>query len=281
MTLTRDQLEAAIVGELEERPKPPTELAHYVSFAGAVADRLRLGADAPELPAERPRFFDFRLEQDYRYPGGARKVRRRGGQVVRRDPSRVTGIVLHQTAVEYGLTRRQVEAASGDQDLAMARRGLEVACHAIAFRRGVFVATHPLEVHVNHGNGLNATTLGLEVDGRYAGLEDDPETAAREDLRTTWRGAPTKLDERTVETARAALRWLVEEGRREGMPITKIWAHRQSSATRRSDPGEALWRALVVDYAVPELGLTTAPELTVGDGRAIPREWDPAGTVAY
>ncbi len=279
--MTRDQLEAAIVAELEERPKPPAELRDRLSFAAAVADRLRLATKEAAGEVAGPVFYDLRREQDYRYPGGKPKARIRGGQVVRRSPRDVDGIVLHQTAVEYGLTQRQVDAAGGDKRLALARRGLDVACHAIAFRSGVYAATHPLEVHVNHGNGLNPRSLGLEVDGRYAGLEDDPATAAREDLKTTWGGSPTALSELTVETARAALRWLVEAGRAAGMPISKIWAHRQSSATRRSDPGEALWRAVVLDYAVPVLGLVTEPELVVGDGRAIPRAWDPAGRAGY
>jgi hypothetical protein len=229
------------------------------------------GAEGADLAA--PRFYDLRAEQDYQYPGDRRKARLRGGEPVLRDPRDVTGVVLHQTAVEYGLSARQIRAAGGDEDLALARRGLDVACHAIAFRRGIYVATHPLRNYVNHGNGYNASTLGLEVEGNYAGLESDP-------ARTTWRGEPTELTAQTIETARAALRWLVEAGWAEGMPLRRIYAHRQSSATRRSDPGEALWKALV-PWAEETLGLEAVPGDARGDGRPIPRQWDPRGSVAY
>lgn len=225
-----------------------------------------------------PGLYDLRAEQSTAH----KKTRVRGGRTVRRKPEAVTGIVLHQTAVNFGVSPHQVRAADGDEDLALARRGLNVACHAIAFRRGFFVATHPLVHYVSHGNGFNRYTLGLEVDGRYSGLADDPATLPREDVRTTWGGhEPTELTARTLETARAALRWLVEAGRAEGMPIETIYAHRQSSATRRSDPGELLWRELVLGYAVPVLGLRTDPGLVVGSGRPVPAAWDPGGFGPY
>ena len=276
---TRDALEAALVAELAERGG---RCADPVLLAQEVADRLRL-VEPVEVAAVafKPRRYDLRGEQDYRYPGGRKKARIRSGGPVHRDPAEVSGIVIHQTAVEFGTSARQRERSGGDDDLALARRGLDVACHAIAFRRGIYAVTHPLAVHVNHGNALNAKTLGLEIDGRYAGLEDDPSTVAREDLATTWGGTPTQLSERTVETAREALRFLVEEGRALGMPILDVWAHRQSSLTRRSDPGAAIWRAVVLDYAVPCLGLRVHNDTIVGSGYTIPTAWDPSASGDY
>jgi len=151
----------------------------------------------------------------------------------------------------------------------------------MAFRAGYFVAAHPLRAYVNHGNRFNASSLGLEIDGRYPGLMDDPETAAREDLRTTWGGEPTTLTDETVRAACAALGWLVTEGRAEGMPIEYVVAHRQSSDTRRSDPGEEIWRRVVLDFAVAELGLTPIRDSKWREGSPIPIEWDPDGIGSY
>src|SRR5690606_15395171 len=50
-----------------------------------------IGADSKPV-----RFYDLRAEQSIAH----KKTRRRGGVTVRRDPSTITGIVLHQTAVE-------------------------------------------------------------------------------------------------------------------------------------------------------------------------------------
>src|SRR5690606_7769198 len=154
------------------------------------------------VPEPAPRLYDLRREQRADAP----KTRRRAGRTVLRDPATVTGVVLHQTAVEYGVAAYQVRAARGDADLALARRALQIGAHVTACRAGLFAAAYPLCAYVHHAHGLNESTLGLEVDGRYPGLEDDPATVAREDLASTWRGEPTELTERTVETARAALR---------------------------------------------------------------------------
>lgn len=214
-----------------------------------------------------------------------RKTRTRRGRTVLRDPRRISGIVVHQTAARYGVTDRQLRVSGGNRQLALGRRALNVACHAMAFRDGFFVVTHELAAHVNHGNGFNAYCLGLEIDGRYPGLRDDPATTpTREDLITTWGGEPDAITDTIVATAREALRWLVVAGRAAGMPIGHVFAHRQSSGKRRSDPGEELWQRVVMEYAVPVLGLEAHPEMALGSksagpGRPIPVEWDPVGGV--
>lgn len=185
------------------------------------------------------------------------------GKTVVRAPSTVTGIVLHQTACVFGPSdpaRRH-------------RRALAVPCHALAFRDGTYACPAPLPWFLYTSNGFNATTLGLEVEGKYRGLERDPNTC--------WGGNETPLDELTVATARAAMRWLVEEGRKLGMPIRLVYAHRQSNGQKPSDPGEGLWKRVVLEYAVPVLGLSTAPSRTMGDGKPIPRAWQPDATGSY
>lgn len=125
-----------------------------------------------------------------------------------------------------------------------------------------------------HANALNAPSLGLEVEGRYPGLASGP------------RGAWDILDELTIETARAALTWLVEAAAAEGIEIRYLYAHRQSSSMRRGDPGELVWRAVALEHGRQVLGLRTAPARTwdspsAGRGRPIPLEWDPSGVGRY
>jgi hypothetical protein len=223
----------------------------------------------------------------HRQAEGHRKTRLdRRGITVQRAPAAITGIVVHQTAVRYGVSERQLEAADGDRVMALAKRGLDVACHVIAFRDGFFAAVHRLTSYVHHGNAFNAFTLGLEIDGRYPGLRDDPSTTPkREDLETVWGGEPDAVTTTIVDCAREALTWMVDQGREQGMPITNIYAHRQSSGNRRSDPGQELWERVVLEYAVPKLGLRTHPLLSIGNGktrgRPIPRAWDPAAQGPY
>lgn len=201
-------------------------------------------------------------------PKVPKKHKMAAGKVVKRDPKRITGITLHQCAVFFGVAKN-----AKDRHAALHERGLGIGCHVWAvdgqgagLECGHVVVCNPLDWWVYHGNGLNEFSLGLEVDGLYPGLVS--QTGKR----------PT---DRIIETSRLALRWMVEEGRRLGMPIEHIWAHRQASDTRRADPGEALWRALVVDYAVPVLGLRTHPADVLGKGAPIPAAWDPEGVGAY
>lgn len=239
------------LAELIKRPAPP------------VVVRPPDGDFEPKVP-----FIDLRHLQKDPHP----KSKVFGNRTVRRAVSAVTGVTLHQTAVKFSVTKAQIVSAGNDRQLALARRGLNVACHAMAFHDGFFVATAPLDWYIYHGNGFNAHDLGLEVDGLYPGLRGG----------RTWNGDPATVPtEQSIAAAREALRWLVETGRSMGMPIEFLHAHRQSSATRRSDPGQELWEALVLDYAVPVLGLKTRPAYVLGDGRPVPVEWDPNGVGKY
>lgn len=229
--------------------------------------------DVPAVPAAKldVKLYDLRAEQTDP-PAMARKFKLRGGRVVVRNPASINAITVHQTAVEYGVAKYQIDASGGDEDLALARRALAVACHVMAYRRGFIVWSNPLKWYVYHGNGFNAHSLGIEIDGNYSGLKGG----------STWNGKPaTTPTPELIKAARAGIELLVCKGRAAGMPIEYIHAHRQSSATRRSDPGEELWRAVVLDFAVPVLGLKTEPDRVVGDGRPIPKDWDQSGVGSY
>ena len=202
----------------------------------------------------------------------ARKFRRKQGRPVIRDPRSVTGITIHQTAAKFGVAPYQVHAAGGDTKLALARRSLRVACHVMTFHDGFLAWPNPLSWYVYHGNGFNAFELGIEIDGCYPGVVGGK----------TWNGKkPTETTDISIRAARAGIRHLVLEGRALGMPIEYIHAHRQSSATRRDDPGEELWKKVVLEYAIPVLGLKVERGRVLKDGRPIPQEWDFYGMGKY
>lgn len=222
--------------------------------------------------------FDFRSE---RVPSRPKVKMRADGTPVIRRPEKIDGIVLHQTACEFAAPRLD------RSKVGLAKRAMNVACHAMAFRGlpyehdPFWVKATDLLWHVNHGNGFNPRSLGLEVDGRYAG---DLERA----VATTYGGLPTSDVDGVVEAAKQALTWLVEEGRRLGCPIRYIWAHRQSSADRRSDPGELLWKRVALEHGVQTLGLEVQPELALpasnpqnGPGRPLPAIWQPEASARY
>lgn len=188
-----------------------------------------------------------------------------GGRLVMRDPRTIDAICLHQTAVVFGVSDQQVRAAKGDRELAKHRRALRVHAHMTAFTTGTAVAAYPLRAYVHHGNGSNARSIGLEIEGHYDGIPG---------------GKLGDPDDRTIETAREAMRWLVAEAAREGITIRHVVAHRQYASSRRSDPGWRIWRDVAL-WSESALGLSTLPDLVDRDGRPIPRAWDARQTEAY
>lgn len=203
----------------------------------------------------------------------------RHGKWVIRDPRKVTGVTLHQTACLFGKAPDQPDRF---------HRALNVHAHVTAFGREQVVAVaYPLLAYVYHGNGFNSEDVGLETEGRFPGLLDDPATVEREDLLSSWGGKADPVSAADVETVCFALRWIVGELRALGATPRYLHAHRQSSGTRRSDPGQGLWTP-VVNFARKELGLVTQNERTLiahdkqgrpSPGRPIPKQWDPVGGV--
>jgi hypothetical protein len=185
-----------------------------------------------------------------------------GGKTVARDPKTITGIGIHQTACMFGPMNDRPKAH---------RRALGIPAHVTAFTDGVYVASAPLPWLLYHGNALNDFTLGLECEGSYPGLEGG----------TAWGGTTTPLTSLAIDTFRAALKWLVDEGRKAGMPIEFIWGHRQANGQKPSDPGEGIWKHVVVEYGCTQLGLKTQPEKFWRDGKTIPPQWDPRGVGKY
>ena len=209
--------------------------------------------------------YDLRSEQSDPHP---KSKRDRNGKTVRRTPAAIDAIVLHQTAVRFGAASKQK----------LPRRALNVACHAMAFLDGFLVwPVEPLW-YIHHADRLNARSLGLEVDGVYPGLIGGKTGAQKE----------TPLTDEVIKAARMGIKLLVEEGRRRGCPIKYIFAHRQCDSWRRADPGEGLWRRVVLEYAVPELQLVAQPRETFPHpkgptrrGKSIPTRWDPNGDGKY
>ena len=173
--------------------------------------------------------------------------------------SAVTGICLHQTACLLGERPARWET---------------VGAHVGVMRSGRVVWIHDFDRTIWHGNGWNAGTVGIEIDGLYEGIEGDP--------RTVWDDPTTPIHERgmtptpaAVEATKQAIRWICSEVAKRGGAVKALVAHRQSSATRRSDPGEALWRAVALPMH-DELELSDGGiGFRLGDGRAIPESWDP------
>jgi N-acetyl-anhydromuramyl-L-alanine amidase AmpD len=177
-----------------------------------------------------------------------------GHKVRRRPLSRVTGICLHQTACHMG---ERPERYDG------------MGAHMAITRMGKVIWLHDWTHRVIHGNGWNDGTIGIEIDGLYAGVEGDDSTVWN-DPSTPHREHGMALTIHTVAVAQRTIRQICAE-----VPgIKALVAHRQSSRDRRNDPGSEIWSRIALPVSA-ELGLSDGGEgFKIGDGRAIPEAWD-------
>lgn len=184
---------------------------------------------------------------------------------IKRSWREVRGITLHQTACDMG---ERVE------------RYDTIGSHFVVLRSGRILRMADSNRVVYHGNGWNAQCVGIEVNGLYAGIEDDPDTALDEAMRSTWddpstptREQPMQVTSQSMLSLRMLIRWICCDALNHGGRINVLNAHRQSSVNRRNDPGEAIWKAAAVPLHA-ELGLSDGGVGFKIGGYAIPEAWD-------
>lgn len=176
-----------------------------------------------------------------------------------RDWSKVTGICLHQTACDLGENPPRYDS---------------VGCHVGITKTGKVIWLHDFDRLIVHGNGWNTQTVGIEIDGLYAGVEGDPKTVWN-DPSTPKTEVGAVLSQASIDSTREAIRWIYDRVQSNGGQLKALVAHRQASENRRNDPGSAIWK---------EIGLVMSEELNLSDGGAgfkigkgypIPESWDP------
>lgn len=127
---------------------------------------------------------------------------------------------------------------------------------------------HDLDTYLYHGHGWNRRSVGFEFEGYFSGIGENP--------RYLWspRGShrkPMVPTPQQISAGRNAVAWTVEKIASMGGKIQFIGAHRQSYATKESDPGSLIWQEIAL-WAQNNLGLKEAP--TLPKGSPIPEVWD-------
>jgi len=172
-----------------------------------------------------------------------------------RDWSEITGVTLHQTGIYMSNT---------------VERFLRLHAHIGIIDPdgvGTIVQVYPLDRVVWHGNGLNSFTVGIEINGLFEGIEGKGLPKYQRNMKLCHPSAAQ------IEATRECLSWIKDEVIKHGGELKTVYAHRQSSGTRRADPGSKVWQEVAL-WAEDKLGLETRPTETFGKGRPIPEAWD-------
>jgi hypothetical protein len=244
---------------LVEQPPPPIArpiASTSLATEAAAFDPVRFQASMIDLRGQHLPFLTYK-------ENGVKKTKTYSPPA--RPWSEFTGITYHQTACDMG--EREP-------------RYYTIGAHFAVLRSGrVLWMCDPNRI-VYHGNGWNARCVGIEVNGLYSGLEDDPDTAQDEALKTTWddpstptRETPMTATPQSMVALRNLTRWLKWYGAQHGAKVDFLVSHRQSSTDRRNDPGETIWQEAAVPLHA-ELGMSDGGVGFKIGGYAVPAQWD-------
>jgi hypothetical protein len=197
---------------------------------------------------------------------------------------------LHRPPKLYSASRSPV-AARKRRGVTLHQTGIYVAerperwdtlnAHIAVWRDGTIVLCNALDDFIWHAQGLSASTIGIEFNGNMEGIEGD--------AHTLWAhgGGPHPLTEAQISAAKNKLfPWLLAEFDAAGIVWDRVHAHRQSSASRRSDPGSRVWNEVGLPWIdrLRALGIDASdggPYFRTGSGRPIPEAWGGREGAAY
>ena len=172
--------------------------------------------------------------------------------------SKVTAIVLHQTATQLG---------------EKPARWRTVPIHFGVTRAGKTIQLYDLTEVCNHAGNFNRWTVGIEIDGWFAGVEGRPETLWQPKSPAAKR-TPMNLPAAQADAAKACVKRITDTVAANGGKIKHIHPHRQSSIERQSDPGSLIWQTVGL-WAQQKLNLSDGGKsYKIDDGRTIPEAWD-------
>ena len=212
------------------------------------------------------RLLDWRASADYarlsraKNAGTAKALFRGFGPdaVVMREPGDIVGVTWHQTGCIFGVGAQALKRFAGDHDRARNDRACDIPAHATVFADGTVVMPFALRSYLYHANALNASTLGIEIERK---------------------GEATPMPDVQVEACHAAIAYLVEQAKLEGITLTQAWGHRQSHGGKPGDPGPEVWRRVVIPASNRHRLVRTiraVPRSTPRgrDGSPIPDAWE-------
>lgn len=200
---------------------------------------------------------DWRSSADYTRLRAHKRAKFGADGVVMRDPRDVTALTIHITGCRFGAGKAAI-AKHGSPSAAIHDRARGIPAHATLFRDAVAVVPFALRSLLWHGNALNSSSLGLEIECLG---ERDP------------------MPREQIEAAIDVIGWLVAQAAIEGMRIVSAYAHRQSNGMKPGDPGPGAWRE-IVRPAAARYGLAMHPDVALpastrggADGLPIPPSW--------
>jgi hypothetical protein len=162
--------------------------------------------------------------------------------------NKITGVMLHQTGCMM------------PEDPQVWNK---INAHCGITRAGVLILMFPFEMLIWHGNGLTRPTIGIEIAGLFKGVERSS---------NTWwpRGAKTHdLTYPQILASEVLYDIIKGEFDDNGGTWEHVYAHRQSSGMRMSDPGESIWKEIAQPWLARLQASDGGDSFKIGSGYSI------------
>lgn len=170
-----------------------------------------------------------------------------------RDWKKINGITLHQTGCRMPTDFEKWHKLNA---------------HYGVTSGGVAVCVNDPTMMIWHAQKLSHRTIGIEIAGNYPGIQGVE--------KTLWKGGGP-AHELTEEMIRATMEIITDIANKFvdlGKKKLYIYGHRQSSLTRRADPGSEIWQQIAL-RAEKEIEICeTRGAFHTKKGRTIPNAWD-------
>lgn len=141
--------------------------------------------------------------------------------------------------------------------------------HISVLTNGRIQLTNPLNWYIGVSGELSGSTIGIEFEGNFPGVSGKAETVWNEG------SALNHLTDAQIKASEYLFAWLNFQFKVNGGKWEYVYAHRQSSAERRADPGSEIWQKIGMKWIKWLGGSDGGPEFKVGDGYPIPKDWNP------
>ena len=172
----------------------------------------------------------------------------------------IRGVTLHQTGCIIGSHPKLYDVGN---------------FHIAVLQDGTIIISNPFEWHIQHAHELSDSTIGIEFQGNFIGVDGQPDTVWNEgsDL--------NQMTEAQLKASELLFGWLRLQFDINGGDWEVVHAHRQASEDRKADPGSEVWQKIGMNW-IKWLGATDGgPDFSVGNGSPIPKTWNPDYTTDY
>lgn len=148
-------------------------------------------------------------------------------------------------------------------------------------KEGLVIFANDPKKFIWHAQGLSKSTIGIEIEGNYQGLMNDP--------KTLWSGggpAATLNPEMyfAIEQLFVLLEWMFKANKKQWW---FVHGHRQSAKSRIADPGEEIWKGVALPWMARlnkkwfDENRDGGNDFSLGSGRRIPKDWSPRRASPY